>query len=55
MITITGIVGFVWNLYGTFWWYDLVQHGGFVFALALTMALHTYRVTQNNTSKLLCF
>src|SRR5215212_8059672 len=34
---ITGRLGYDWNLYGSFWWFDLAQHAMFFFALGLLM------------------
>jgi hypothetical protein len=33
----TGRMGYDWNLYGSFWWFDLAQHAMFFFALGLLM------------------
>jgi len=32
-----GRMGYDWDLYGSFWWFDLAQHFTFFFALGLLM------------------
>ena len=41
---ITGRIGYDWKLYGSFWWFDLLQHAVFFFALGLLMLQYSSNV-----------
>ncbi len=42
--TIIGRMGYDWDLYGSFWWFDLTQHLMFFFALGLLMLRYSSNI-----------